>query len=113
MATKKKSRKPKKPSAGERLTAVENAFVSALGGFTQIKQMLGTNAILQLVDRVEQLEMLFKPDLERLLGELRAVRYLLDTKKEYSFMDKPRAELTPPPFAEGPVAPSIAEGPRR
>jgi hypothetical protein len=100
MAT-KKVRKPRKPSAGERLTAIENAFVTALNGFTQVKQMLGTQAIEQLTVRVDQLEKLFKPEMERLLGELRAVRYLLDDKKQYAHMDKPRPELLIPPSLSG------------
>lgn len=109
---KPKVRKPKKPSAGERLTAVENAVMAAMTAFQGFKQMLGIQAVEKLVARTEQLEKLFKPEMERLLGELRAVRYLLDDKKQYAYMDKPRPPLGEASFAEGPVAPSVAQGPR-
>lgn len=108
MAT-KKSRKPKAPGAGERLTAVENSVIAAMKAFRKFESMLEVKSVENLVLRVDQLEKLFKPEMERLLGELRAVRNLLDTKQEYSFMDKPRPPLSPAP-AEGVVAPSIAQG---
>jgi hypothetical protein len=110
MAT-KKSRKPKAPSAGERLTAVENSVAAAMSAFQGFKQMLGIQAVEKLTTRVEQLEKLFKPEMEALLGELRAVRYLLDVKGEYAHMDKPRPPLSPPP-AEGVLGPSASEGAR-
>jgi len=108
----KKTRKPKKPSAGERLTAIENAFVTALNGFTQVKQMLGTQAIEKLTARVDQFEKLFQPEMSRLLGELRALRNLLDEKGQYSHMDKPRPELSAPPAESGPIGLSLTEGSR-
>lgn len=109
---KSQKRKPTKPSAGERLTAVENSIATAMATFQEFKQMLGTQAVKDLASKVEKLESLFKPEMAALLGELRAVRYLLDTKKQYAHMDRPRPELGVPPFAEGPVGPSLAEGPR-
>jgi len=94
--------KPKKLSAGERLTAVENSVVTAMSAFAEFKQMLGTKAVEALTERAAQLEKLFKPEMERLLGELRAVRNLLDEKGQYAHMDKPRPELsTPPSLSEG------------
>jgi hypothetical protein len=112
MMKKLKARKPKKPSAGERLTAVENSVITAMRAFQEFKQMLGTKAIEALVERTAQLEKLFKPELERLLGELRAVRNLLDEKGQYSYMDKPRPELTAPPGTGDVIGPSLAEGPK-
>lgn len=109
----KKSRKPKAPSAGERLTAVENAVATAMATFQGFKQMLGTESIVKLTQRVEQLEKLFKPEMEALLGELRALRNILDTKQEYAHMDRPRPPLTAPPGTGEVIAPSLAEGPRR
>lgn len=105
-----KSRKLKAPSAGERLTAVENSVIAAMNAFRKFEGMLETKSVENLVLRVDQLEKLFKPEMEALLGELRAVRNLLDTKKEYSFMDKPRPPLTGAPVPEGVIAPSIAQG---
>jgi hypothetical protein len=109
----KKSRKPKAPSAGERLTAVENAVATAMTTFQGFKQMLGTQAVEKLTARVDQFEKLFQPEMSRLLGELRALRNLLDTKREYAHMDRPRPPLTAPAGTGEVIAPSLNEGPRR
>jgi hypothetical protein len=109
----KKAKKPALPSLSTRMTALENVMTATLGTFQQFKQMLGTKAIENLTERVGQLENLFKPEMQALLGELRAVRYLLDDKKQYAHMDKPKPPLGEMPLAEGPVAPSVAEGPSR
>jgi len=44
--------------------------------------------VLKLNETLQQLQ----PTMNQLLGELRAVRILLDEKKQYAFMDKPRVK---------------------
>jgi len=45
--------------------------------------------VVKLNETLQQLQ----PTMNQLLGELRAVRILLDEKKQYAFMDKPRPNL--------------------
>lgn len=107
MAT-KKSRKAKGPSVEERLTAFENSVAAWMKNHDEIKNMLGTHAVVTLTERVQFLETSFKllkPELQQVLGELRAVRNLLDVKKQYAHMDRPRPVLEHPPVGEGVIVP--------
>lgn len=104
MASRKKPKHPKKVSPEERLTAVENAVRAALSGFSELKQLLGTKAVIDLTARVDFFEQFFKKllkhDIDALLGELRAVRHLLDGKKDFKTMDTPAPKSEVPPVPE-------------
>lgn len=48
---------------------------------------------LKPVDKLNETLQQLQPTMNQLLGELRAVRILLDEKKQYAHMDKPRKNL--------------------
>lgn len=104
MPTKRTRKTDPVPSPSERMTAIENSVISAFQAFGEIKQLLGSSAVGSLATRVEVLERslrLIQPTLAELLGELRAVRVLLDEKKELAHMDQPRpAPSDVPPLPE-------------
>lgn len=74
----------KKATIGELLRQVHELRIEVVKSKADV---LGT--LKPLVEMLGQLE----PLLKQTVGELRAVRYLLDEKKQYAFMDKPRPPL--------------------
>lgn len=63
---------------------IEDALQSVMLDLARIKETL--RPVEKLNETLQQLQ----PTMNQLLGELRAVRILLDDKKQYAFMDKPR-----------------------
>lgn len=80
-------KKPRRPAVDERLDKVDIALA---------RIQAGLNPVLKLNETLQQLQ----PTMNQLLGELRAVRILLDEKGQFKHHDKPRPPLERPPVPE-------------